>query len=96
MGEQAARAALDGNWPRAMQLNSELVERTMGYSYRPLRERLLREGAIACGVSGLGPTLAAVAPTAKLAHLLAELPQDRADRRPISFLRGSPMEVTAA
>jgi len=95
-GEHAARAALDGNWPLAMRLNTELVERTMGYSYQPLRERLLREGAVACGVSGLGPTLAAIAPTGKLPQLLRELPQDDAERMLVPFVRVSPMEVPPA
>jgi shikimate kinase len=85
-GEQAAHAVLEGDWPRAMRLNTELVERTMGYSYRALRTKLEERGAIASGVSGLGPTLAAIAPTSRLGELVDQLPDDGAERRLVSFI----------
>ncbi|HYK92926.1 MAG TPA: shikimate kinase [Thermoplasmata archaeon] len=44
----------------AMERNSELVERSMGYPYAGLRERLREAGALASGVSGLGPALAVI------------------------------------
>ncbi len=88
-GELAARAALDGNWTKAMQLNTELVERTMGYVYRDLRDHLRGHGAIASGVSGLGPTLAAIAPVARLADLVRELPADQARKLVVPFTRPS-------
>ncbi|HXY12277.1 MAG TPA: shikimate kinase [Thermoplasmata archaeon] len=87
LGEQVARAAMDGDWARAMQLNTELVERTMGYSYENLRHRLRDHGAIASGVSGLGPTLATIAPGGSVSELLAELPSDPAQTRVVSFLQ---------
>jgi len=86
-GELAARAALDGDWPRAMQVNTELVERVMGYSYQGLRDRLRKSGAIASGVSGLGPTLAAIAPLTRLPGLLREIPADGAQTMWVPFVR---------
>ena len=76
---------MDGDWVKAMRLNTELVERAMGYSYRDLRDRLKDRGAIASGVSGVGPTLAAIAPTARLPVLIEALPEDDADRRSVAF-----------
>ncbi len=89
-GEQAVRAAMAGDWPRAMQLNTELVERTMGYSYGDLRRRLRDLGAIASGVSGLGPTLAAIGPSERIPALLAELPADPSQTRVVPFLGPDP------
>ncbi|MGP8077998.1 MAG: shikimate kinase [Thermoplasmata archaeon] len=66
-------AARAGHLWQALELNSDLVEEAMGYPYRGLRERLRGIGAVACGASGLGPALAAVAPRTKLPILLAEL-----------------------
>ena len=85
-GEQAVHAVLEGDWTRAMRLNTELVERTMGYSYRTLRNKLEQRGAIASGVSGLGPTLAAIAPTSHLSRLAGQLPDDGAERKLVSFV----------
>ena len=86
-GELAARAAMDGDWPRAMRLNTELVERVMGYSYVGLRDRLRERGAIASGVSGLGPTLAVIAPRGRLPDIVREFPSDSAARRWVPFAR---------
>jgi shikimate kinase len=90
-GELAARAAVAGDWARAMALNSEVVERAMGYDYGRLRQRLIEKGAFASGVSGLGPALGTIAPLGRLADLRSELPEDDADRFEVSFLRGDPM-----
>ncbi len=80
-GRRAATASLRADWWTAMDLNSDLVERTMGYDYAELR-RLLRElGALGVGVSGLGPSLAVVAPTERIASLEARLPTDGGERR---------------
>lgn len=91
-GERAARAAMDGDWAKAMRINTELVERAMGYTYRALRDRLRARGAIASGVSGLGPTLAAIAPTSRLPDLVEALPADDAERRLVPFSRGCATE----
>lgn len=57
--ESAVRA---GEFWEAMRRNSELVEELMGYDYAELRGRLASAGALAVGVSGMGPALAAVVP----------------------------------
>ncbi|HYA69858.1 MAG TPA: shikimate kinase [Thermoplasmata archaeon] len=92
-GELAARAAMDGDWVRAMTVNTELVERTMRYSYQELRQRLQSRGAIASGVSGLGPALATIAPIALLPELVEILPNDGAEKRVVSFTRSATAEV---
>jgi shikimate kinase len=79
-GGRAVAAARAGRFPEAMRLNSDLVERVMGYDYTGLRERLGAAGAIASGVSGLGPALAALVPFGRQADVLAALPSDTADR----------------
>ena len=61
LAAQAAEAALRGEWWSAMELNSELVERAMGYPYATLRETMRRAGATASGTTGLGPAFAVVA-----------------------------------
>jgi len=95
-GARAARAARDGDWVGAMQLNTELVERVMGYPYRSLRERLRERGAIAVGVSGLGPALAVIAPKDRLLDLVRELPSDGARIVVASFLRSTFREEVPA
>jgi len=89
-GELSVRAALDGDWSKAMRLNTELVERTMGYSYGEVRDRLQRHGAVASGVSGLGPTLATIAPVGLLGDLLDRLPSDDAQKLIVPFTRSTP------
>ena len=89
-GELSARAAMDGDWVRAMRLNTELVERAMGYSYEKVRDRLASRGAIASGVCGLGPALAAIGPTERLSDLVAEFPPDDSERRIVAFSRPDP------
>lgn len=84
-GRRAADAARTGDWPRAMQLNSELVERVLGYDYGPVRAELRRRGAYASGVSGLGPTLAVVASADRLDAVMAGLPDGPAERRVVPF-----------
>lgn len=58
----AEDAARRGDFRAAMRRNSDLVERAMGYDYGPVRRRLDDAGAIASGVSGMGPALAVVVP----------------------------------
>ncbi len=94
-GELVVAAAREGDWATAMRLNSELVERAMGYEYGEIRARLRAQGAIASGVSGLGPTLAAIAPIDRLPNLLRVLPDDAARKLivPFSHSSASPEEV---
>ncbi len=84
---RAVRAAIDGDWSRAMERNSELVERVMGYDYTGARRSLRESGALAAGVSGLGPTLAAVAPSARLREVAAGLPGTPGERRVLGLSR---------
>jgi len=86
-GELAVRAAKAGDWTTAMRINTELVERTMGYAYEDIREQLQSHGAVASGVSGLGPTLAAIAPADRLPDLVRALPSDRASKLVVPFTR---------
>lgn len=64
--ESAVDRVLGGAWPEAMELNSGLVERALGYEYAELRADCRRAGAVASGVTGLGPAFAAVAPAARI------------------------------
>lgn len=65
----AVHAAIAGRWVEAMEINSGLVESVMNYDYAPLRGWLRGEGAFACGVSGLGPTLAILAPGDRIGRI---------------------------
>lgn len=76
-GEAAARAARRGKWDEAMDRNSRIVERAMGYEYDGLRRSLLHEGAVACGVSGLGPALVALVPRSRAERVIEALPPER-------------------
>jgi len=89
-GELAARAANEGDWFNAMRINTELVERVMGYSYESIRDTLRSHGALASGVSGLGPALAAIAPTHRLPDLIRALPSDEAHKFIVPFTRSGP------
>jgi shikimate kinase len=80
-GRTAAEAARTGKWADAMSLNTELVERVMGYEYHSLRTELVQRGAVMCGVSGLGPTLAALAPPAQIEAVAEALPRDGGEVR---------------
>jgi shikimate kinase len=86
-GRVAVEAARRGDWREAMTRNTELVERVMGYDYGGLRSELLQAGSAMCGVSGMGPALAALVPRANVDAVAARLPPDRgqillADIRP--------------
>ena len=85
-GRAPADAALAGDFLNAMTRNTELVEKIMGYSYRGLREELRRRGALASGVAGLGPTLAAIVPKERSTEVLHALPAGRGDRLTVSFM----------
>lgn len=73
-GKTAAEEARAGHWAEAMTLNTQLVERVMGYDYGALRTDLVRNGAVMCGVSGMGPTLAAFVPPSRVASVVQHLP----------------------
>jgi shikimate kinase len=73
----AVRAARAGAWAEAMSRNTVVVERAMGYEYGALRARAQAAGALATGVSGFGPALVALAPSAAAERVLATLPAER-------------------
>lgn len=86
---EAARAvelALSGDYWGAMDRNTELVEHLMRYEYEGIRDRLRAAGALASGVAGFGPALAAVVPRPQTAAALAELPSDTGRRLAVEFL----------
>jgi shikimate kinase len=80
----AVESLLAGDWPRAMERNSELVERVMGYpTYAGLRAAVRHGGALAAGASGLGPAFAVVARAEELPDLIALLPQHEGELRQV-------------
>ena len=89
-GRAAAEAARGGHWVEAMTLNTELVERVMGYDYRELRSALLRQGATMCGVSGMGPALAAFVPIEKIEAVMSSFPESRGEIRRVKIRPSEP------
>jgi shikimate kinase len=87
-GRTAEEAALRGDPLAAMRANTELVERVVGYPYGPLRNDLLRRGALGAGVSGLGPALAIVAPPERISSVLRTLPPGEGDILVTRFTTG--------
>ncbi len=86
-GQAVVDAILSGDPFEAMRRNTVLVERAMGYRYRDLRETLEAAGAIASGVSGLGPTLAIVVPDDACERVRSLLPSAGNYLRTASFRR---------
>jgi shikimate kinase len=84
-GRSAGDLARRGAWAEAIRTNTELVERVVGYDYSELRERLRNHGAIACGVSGLGPALAAIGPRERVPELLEAFPSHSGARHRLAF-----------
>jgi shikimate kinase len=84
-GRAAAEAARNGRWAEAMERNTELVERLMGYDHRELRADLLRSGAVMTGVSGMGPALATFVPEAGVPAIVERLPTDRGEVRVVGI-----------
>ncbi len=86
----AVEAAERGEWLTALSANTEIVERVMGYDYRPLRRALERSGALGSGVSGLGPALATIAPRARLRDVLRDHPAGTAAVAAAEFVPPDP------
>ncbi|MGI0067992.1 MAG: hypothetical protein ACREB9_06210, partial [Thermoplasmata archaeon] len=84
-GQGVVDVILSGDPFEAMRRNTVLVERAMGYHYHKLREKLEGAGAIASGVSGLGPTLAIVAPKDSAERVRSALPTAGSFLRTVSF-----------
>ncbi len=87
-GRAAEKAALRGDPLGAMTANTELVERVVGYDYTALRAELQRRGALASGVSGLGPALAIVSPPERISGILRGLPPGEGDILVTRFTTG--------
>jgi shikimate kinase len=85
IGRGAVEAVRAGHWAEAMTLNTELVERVMGYDYAALRAELVNHGATMCGVTGMGPALAVLAPEPNLDLVASCLPSDRGEIRRVSL-----------
>jgi shikimate kinase len=84
-GLEAARLAEAGEYRAAMTVNTRAVEAALGLDYSLLRRRIISRGAEAVGVSGMGPTLAAVVPSARAQEVEAEFPQHRGWTRIVEF-----------
>ena len=88
-GARVVEAARAGAFWAAMTRNTELVERVMGYArYASLRRDLARAGAVASGVSGLGPALVAIAPPACISEVLEVLASAEGDRFRVGLRSG--------
>ena len=87
---RALEEAAQGRWAEAIRRNTTLVEEIMGYDYQALREELLDQGARACGVTGLGPTLAALVESDHADDVLEALPEGLGERRRIPLSVGVP------
>ena len=86
-GRAAQQLAERGDFLGALGRNTELVEKVMGYDYRPLREELRRRGAVGAGVSGMGPTLAAVAPAGSILRVLGGFSNHSGEVLSVDFVR---------
>lgn len=91
---RAVRSAIEGDWTAAMRQNSELVERVMGYEYARAHAELRDAGAVASGVSGLGPALSAVARHDRAEAVARSLPGSPAEHRVVSFSRSAAIPLT--
>ncbi|HEV2428367.1 MAG TPA: shikimate kinase [Thermoplasmata archaeon] len=77
--ESLARSVSEGRYLATMERNSALVEELLGYAYGDLRTDLGRRGALSSGVSGLGPSLAAVVPKGAAGAVARALPPSVGD-----------------
>jgi shikimate kinase len=91
--EGGVAAALRHDWLSAMEANTRLVESILGYRVREVRDALRAAGALASGVSGLGPALAAICPARRAEELVRTLPP--AEARIVAFVPLAPMGALA-
>lgn len=95
-GRAAADEARAGRFLAALERNTEIVESVLGLDYRGLREELRRHGALGSGVSGLGPTLAVLAPADRVSEVARALPRGRAEVVVSAFRRSERLGPTGA
>jgi shikimate kinase len=62
--------ALSGNYWTSMTLNGLIYCKALGYETKPI-EDALQNGAIAAGLTGKGPAVAAIVPKASVKHVLS-------------------------
>jgi shikimate kinase len=86
-GELAVASARRGDWAEAMDRNSAAVERALGLEGALRRRSAQRSGAIASGLSGMGPSFAAILPRGRLAAFLGAFPITDERRRVVEFSR---------
>jgi shikimate kinase len=85
--ETAFEYAARGEISQAMMLNSIIQCSALGYSFRPISSAL-SEGAAAAGISGKGPSIAALCATNKIANAVEMRWRDEASNtRPIRLIR---------
>ena len=89
LARRAVEAALAGDWTAAMLANTAVVEKVMGYRYDRLHALASRHGAVAAGVTGLGPAFAVLAPRRRVPAVLRGFPRDGARRSARLFLAPS-------
>jgi shikimate kinase len=89
-GEVAVASARRGDWAEAMDRNSAAVELALGLEGEPRRRSAQKGGAIASGLSGMGPAFAAILPRGRLAAFLGAFPIMDERRRIVEFSRAGP------
>ncbi|MCI4323544.1 MAG: shikimate kinase [Thermoplasmata archaeon] len=95
--EVALRYARNGEYPAAMNRNTQRVERVMGYEYAALHASLRQAGALASGVTGMGPAVAALV-LREHAHEVREVfPSTLGETKTLDLLpiQGERLSVTA-
>jgi shikimate kinase len=92
----AHREALRGNYWNSLTLNGLLYSKAFGYDTTPVREALLA-GAVAAGLSGKGPAVAAIVPNFKVDRVLSvwgALP-GRIVQTSINFQKARPLRAAS-
>jgi shikimate kinase len=84
--EAAVNDSLSGAYLRAMGRNTRRVERVMGYEYAAIHASLRTAGALASGVTGMGPAVAAVVERDEHQRVLDALPPSSGERRYLDLL----------
>ncbi len=86
-GRRAADAARAGRYADAMQQNGALVARALGYDRPAWSDAVVRAGAVAFGISGLGPAVGVIVPRDRADTALHAIPPDAGERFPVQFAR---------
>ncbi len=90
------REALKGNYWTSLTLNGLVYCKALGYDSTPIREAL-EEGAIAAGLTGKGPAVAAIVPIRKVERVLSawdSLP-GRIIETSFNFEKAKPLRVAS-